>query len=747
MAHLPHFQKLAQELQENVDFFQKYTHIGDLQVMHYLPMPSTSSVMMIDWGNARSLSQAFPPLRKKGQYSIPLALVLEATTVPSKLVVINYWRNLTSIQQQQLKQRMRYYYLRPSLSKERICWDDEDDEKEKEKEGPSIAAASLATTTSKIIATFPQGLQDNNSNNNKKDIVTIAETPRFAKAVNDLSERVLFFREMAPLQEMQQLYYTTVPSNMDWNDISAIHKAFPPLVHNTTTTTTPPSQQPRRSPSLQFPLCLILETISEDEKLVVVNWWRYLETYTLQYTQVMQETLRTIYRAPTKSKDLMLFHHNNHHYSRAVVNDGNDNDNPDDDSSSNPPHDGQQFHNNMHLLQQQQQQQRRRRRRRRNLEPSWGFRCLETCQQLADKLKLSNCDMLQTANLDPSGATCKSDTCVYPALCNNSGYCCFHRISFAPLSGRERGRRGYLLIGAAYTKPNGRQCSCQDETCVGIGFSDAMIRFDVSRLSEELQSEVCDRLLLLPKSRKHACLAPWHFHPDHRVFLPDGSWKLVEHRRASVFQDPVSGKEWSGLPPPTYSPKQFLEEPVMVEYQARKKTSLLPPWVREYQRLEEGPLSIHEQQTNLLWERIRGLEEKLSTQALQFEASYFALEKDMAQLQGKYDEKKHLKRRTPRKRKTASSGHGASKKSNAANDHLNNHHHEEEVEVGPHEEEYHHAANAVAVHPVEGGGRVPGPTAVAHYNAPPVETYAPYYQERSRYGGGWPNGQAATRYL
>jgi hypothetical protein len=136
-------------------------------------------------------------------------------------------------------------------------------------------------------------------------------------------------------------------------------------------------------------------------------------------------------------------------------------------------------------------------------------------------------------------------------LYNNGGFCCRHRFSFAPLAGKERRKRGHLLLGPVYTKPNARLCSCDSEICVGIGFSDVMIRFDVTRLPEDLQSQIWNGVM--PKSRKTACLAPWHFHPQHRVFLPDGSWKIIEYRRSTIFKDPVSGKEWHGLPPPTYS--------------------------------------------------------------------------------------------------------------------------------------------------------------------------------------------------
>jgi hypothetical protein len=89
---------------------------------------------------------------------------------------------------------------------------------------------------------------------------------------------------------------------------------------------------------------------------------------------------------------------------------------------------------------------------------------------------------------------------------------------------------------------------------------------------------------------------------------------------------------------------EFLEEQEMIEYKARKETSLLPLWVRECQKLEEGPLSLSEQQSNLLWNRISHLEEKLNIQALDFEASYSALQKEMALLQSTFDERKHLKR-------------------------------------------------------------------------------------------------------
>jgi hypothetical protein len=188
----------------------------------------------------------------------------------------------------------------------------------------------------------------------------------------------------------------------------------------------------------------------------------------------------------------------------------------------------------------------------------------------------------------------------------------------------------------------------------------------------------------------------------------------------------------------------------MIEYKARKETSLLPAWVREYQRLEEGPLSIHEQQTNHLWERISHLEEKLNAQALDFEASYFALEKDMAELQGKYNEKKHIKRRdgTRGKRKPSSfdlNGRKRTKIGNAEDgepSYDNGEEDEAELDETTQIVLTQHQGERFEV--IQGHGPAVAPTTVVQYPHP--ETYTPYYQERIRYAGGW-HGTGLRRYF
>jgi hypothetical protein len=658
MARLPHFQKIAKDLGTSVPFFREHTKIGESEQMFYIEIPET-----VDWGSASNLAQAFPNIRGKGKFVIPLALVFETDSAEGKLVVVNYWRALDQEEQKSLRDVMRFYYLRPSLSNERVHLDSATkavavkDRILKE----SNASSSKAV---KITATLPAGCEG----------IAIKEVMRFAQAVESLSSRVRFFSEIAPLNAMEKIHYDVVPPDLDWNDPNAVHEAYPPL---------------KNCAPRHVPLCLLLEGSSEDEKLVVVNWWRYLNT--LQQPQVFQE-LRRFYRAPTRSKDLMR--------DFQTVDD---------------------------------------KRKLREAMPTWGFRCMASCQELADKLKLS-CDQLYTANIEDN-LQCKTEGCVYPAMCQNSGYCCRHRISFAPLSGKERGRRGYLLLGPTYTKPNGRQCSCDDEICVSIGYSQSMTRFDVSRLPEDLQADVWKKVM--PESRKSACLAPWHFHPVHRVFLPDGSWKILEHRRTTIFKDPSTDKDWIGLPPPTYSVKEFLEEPEMIEYKERKSSNLLPSWVREYQKLEEGPFSPAEQQTNELWKQIDDYHSKLTTQALLFETKYFALEKDMEELQAKYDEKKHLKRRDKKRRKTkcprSTTTKSPSNKKRKTGEVENNEEDEEEDE-----DDDDRVTDVRREEPIAASGL--GGVQVAGTQYGPVDNYAPYYQERVRYAGGWP-GNGVRRFF
>jgi hypothetical protein len=461
------FQQITKDLVQQVDFFRIHTNLKDFNHLHYTKMPD-----LVDWGSASSINKAFPSIKGRGKLIVPMALLYESDQVDGKLVIINYWRMLKANEQRTVRDAIRTYYLRPSQDNERINLN----------VGTRTVAQDVTATKTmeppktQIRAITPDGI----------DGILVDDNEGITKAIKDLSTRVQFFREVAPLDGMTKLHFTTVPSNIDWNDSVSVNEAFPPLTH---------------APPRDVPICMLLEAISNEELLVVVNWWRYLDS--IQQPRAFQE-LRRYYRAPTKSKDYMR--------------------------------DLQDVHD---------------KRKERQVAPTWGFRCIETCQQLADKLKVT-CDMIQTANLE-SDTVCKTEECVYPAMCGNSGFCCRHRVSFAPRAGKERRKRGHYLLGPAYTKPNHRLCSCNNDICVGIGFSDAMVRFDVTRLPEDLQTEIWNGVM--PPSRKAACLAPWHFHPQHRLFQPDGSWILTQYRRSTIFNDPVSGKEWLGIPPPTYSLK------------------------------------------------------------------------------------------------------------------------------------------------------------------------------------------------
>jgi hypothetical protein len=105
--------------------------------------------------------------------------------------------------------------------------------------------------------------------------------------------------------------------------------------------------------------------------------------------------------------------------------------------------------------------------------------------------------------------------------------------------------------------------------------------------------------------------------------------------------------KWVGLPPPTYSPKEFLKEPKMIEYVAagRKDNLFLPAWCREYQKLEMGPKSMLEQNRDSLWDRVIELEQQVTSTSITNQTKQFQLETKIGKIQGKYDKKKHLKRK------------------------------------------------------------------------------------------------------
>ena len=539
----------------------------------------------------------------------------------------------------------------------------------------------------------------------------------------------------------------------------------------------------QQAPSLvvdrDIPYCLLLEANENDinEKLVIVNWWRYLDGY--QKPKAVQE-LQLFYQNPNESKK-PPYKTPPYISARAATSKAAQSVDQSAVAASLLP-----------IIKEF---------------PPWGFRCIETTTLLAERLIQPSpdpnnnnlqriCDWIRTANIEMPKAECRAYGCAYPVVCFNGGYCCRHKLNFCPsassyygVRGRSGRRCGHYLLGNIYTRPfsiytTGRNkrhssnnaraitpaastpvpvptttvktttvnnasgdnndndavvvmnnnpgtnsattirtvksesassesvvkrlkpCSCGNEICEGIGYSPSMIRVDISKLSEEHKSLIWNSKELNinekqksqqgsqaqalspaggpsgtgPGSTVHV-FAPWHFHPDHRVFLPDGSWKIIEFNGATVFTDPTtiapppvnnnnnndnstnaSSKlsEWVGLPPPTYSPKDFLNEPKMIEYVAagRKDNLFLPAWCREYQKLEMGPKSMLEQNRDSLWDRVIELEQQVTSTSITNQTKQFQLETKIGKIQGKYDKKKHLKR------KRRSAGGSAVKKEN-----------------------------------------------------------------------------------
>jgi hypothetical protein len=205
--------------------------------------------------------------------------------------------------------------------------------------------------------------------------------------------------------------------------------------------------------------------------------------------------------------------------------------------------------------------------------------------------------------------------------------------------------------------------------------------------------------------------------------------------------------------------QDFLNEPQMIEYKNQRKTSLLPRWVRDYQRLEEGPISITEQQTNLLWDNIDRLQQKLHTQTIEYETKLAALEKKrQKRSNNNKKKKKNQSKNGVRKRKFVSfsedSGNNEKRRKNTATttegEGDNNGNNREENNEGNGAVTTTTTATTTAltasiIDPRQASIQARG-RAVA---AAALHQYAPYYQERTRYdaGGGWPGNNGTRRFF
>eukprot|EP00978_Attheya_sp_CCMP212_P049531 scaffold677601_cov212-Attheya_sp.AAC.1 len=71
----------------------------------------------LDFNDAKAVHDAFKARNPSSQYGIrrvPLALLQDAQTLNDKLIVVNYWRGLSKLEQATLFKELQKYYTAPS---------------------------------------------------------------------------------------------------------------------------------------------------------------------------------------------------------------------------------------------------------------------------------------------------------------------------------------------------------------------------------------------------------------------------------------------------------------------------------------------------------------------------------------------------------------------------------------------------------------------------------------------------------
>jgi hypothetical protein len=227
-----------------------------------LPLPTststttspTSSLLLFDQ-SITYLNKHFPPLKSKlkgsgeyGRHSVPRSLLHETDDIYAKLVIVNYWRQLSQKKQIYLKDIMKYYYIHPTENNDRMTSikfniikdiklltckieliDDDDDinsKKIKSTAGDTIIAASCPKSYNSIGIGLVGEEEENKEKQNS-----------FTQAIDNLSKRVPFFyQSIFKLNKLERIIYTAVPSSskskedvFSWNDSQCVREAFPPL--------------------------------------------------------------------------------------------------------------------------------------------------------------------------------------------------------------------------------------------------------------------------------------------------------------------------------------------------------------------------------------------------------------------------------------------------------------------------------------------------------------------------------------
>eukprot|EP00934_Nitzschia_sp_Nitz4_P008192 Nitzschia sp. Nitz4//scaffold127_size64804//47057//49390//NITZ4_006185-RA/size64804-processed-gene-0.70-mRNA-1//1//CDS//3329534777//8182//frame0 len=416
----------------------------------------------------------------------------------------------------------------------------------------------------------------------------------FKEAMRDLNTRVPWFQEN-PIKASLDVKDTQVPPDLDWDDGKAVHAAFPPWK----------LENGFLLGTRQIPRCFLLDASTVTQKLVVVNWWKNM-TKAEQADVVSKENIHRFYRAPMRSNSPYKFWHDGPDTKGSRVHRGDTNGSPSSSDARGHPGRPRRVFGAPIILKAPDD------------EPTLGFRMAACCQDLAVRFNLT-VDQLYCATIDPENS-CSIENCPYPAFLQNRTFCCLHKQNWWPRTGLEhyRKRRGHLLLGPEYTvrpfqqdkqqiiktKVQPTPCGCSDLTCEGIGWSADMARvprgYDIPDILTPNAHRDKDRPLRL---------APWHFSPEHRVQLSDGTWQLDLENKLTI----------ESFPNPDYDPKAFLEEPEMIEYQKRKNPFLLPEWVFEMCSKEEGPFTLQEFHVHTLREQRDTLLQQLSQKSTEYE--------------------------------------------------------------------------------------------------------------------------------
>lgn len=194
-----------------------------------------------------------------------------------------------------------------------------------------------------------------------------------------------------------------------------------------------------------------------------------------------------------------------------------------------------------------------------------SFASLDNASSLADYLGVP-IKALYCVEL-AKGTSCAVLGCWYPAVVRNTASgkkpgprCCVHKQKWFPKTTKHR---GHFLLGPQFFWPlkgKKKTCCCKNSFCFGIGYSASKMRIPVEHreLAVAALGASGNHATYLLDRDSDVRLAPWHFHPHHRIQNANEEWRLVDFNDDDTFRD-NENKRWIGYPPPNYAPKDYLE--------------------------------------------------------------------------------------------------------------------------------------------------------------------------------------------